>query len=57
MKLLCAVRIGDERYGNECNDHEKRCLLVWPPLRLLKHKRSKLHQVCRAPRPRCEQRV
>src|SRR5208337_4750885 len=57
MKLLCAVWIGDERYGNERNDHKKRGLLVWPPLRLLEHQRSALHQVCRAPRQRREQRA
>jgi hypothetical protein len=57
MKLLCVVWIGDERYGNERNNHKKGGVLVWPPLRLHKRKRSKLHQVCRATRQRREQRA
>jgi len=58
MKPLRVVSIGDERDGNECNDHKKRGLLVWSPLRLLEfHKRSELQQVRRAPRQRGEQRA
>jgi hypothetical protein len=56
-KLLCAVWIGDERYGNERNEHKKRRLLVWPPLRLREHQRPELHQMCRASYPRRELRA
>jgi hypothetical protein len=28
MKPLCVVRVGDERYDNERNNHKKRGLLV-----------------------------
>ena len=57
MKQLGAVWIRDERYGNQRNEHKNRRLLVWHPLRLLEHKRSGLHQVCRAPRHCREQRA
>jgi hypothetical protein len=58
MKLLCAVWIGDERYGNERNEHKKWPLSVRTSLRLREHdQRSELQQVRRAPRQRREQRA
>ena len=55
MKLLGALWLGDELYGNERKGDKKRGLLVWPPHRLLEHRQSELHKVRIAPRPRSEQ--